>query len=646
MHTNGKPNGHEPAQNGGKPKWTVMVYLAGDNNLTSNCITVLQQLEAVKYNEDVRVLACFDSNTPWPKGSRYLVINGKRHKNDNKLDWEIYNDLIITKERDHELEVPDFCKDKKRKGHYMKRTEVAEGLRRFLDWAMQYNVSSEHYMLVLYGHGPVVAGKTFLARENPPSSLRMKDLPRLLGKHFGSTRKLDILAFQNCAMNGIETAYALKDQVDYMIGSQGLVLAYGWPYERIVSALVDNLNDEPVDVTKKILKACARHLIDFSVMDRSSEQSVCDLSKLRDPDPSKLQNPDPSKPQDPDNVTKAIRKLSRVLQGVLEFMPVPDQRLSADKQQLVLRYPTICDAIRIARLEAQSFWGETFVDVYDFCERLLKKCNEAIVVHGDLINSVPDPGVQRQLRNTKLLSNLAKIIECCQGVMNAVDGMVKHSYYIGPELQYSHGLSIYFPWSMQGEPYSFIFRRKYKEHSLVSAFETYSGFDFVKNSGWAGFLKEFYRATLRKVRRAERKFSDPELKTNLSAGIVREKSTGPQEVLIPAQLQKTDSNTGGTDYEVWSNVKNYPRRYYLSPSDCPRKLVKAGCYPAGTEFYPDPNSPPVSYLGWNISEFVADVIRKKDHGRTDEMSSSETEVRSQQDSASEHFQTQASREQV
>jgi hypothetical protein len=101
-------------------------------------------------------------------------------------------------------------------------------------------------------------------------------------------------------------------------------------------------------------------------MDRSSEQSVCDLSALRDPDPSQQQVPDPGEPK-PESVTLAIQKLSVVLQGVLKFIPVPQQRLSEDKQQQVLEYPTICDAIRIARLEAQSFWGETFVDVYDFC---------------------------------------------------------------------------------------------------------------------------------------------------------------------------------------------------------------------------------------------------------------------------------------
>src|SRR5215218_8695803 len=128
-------------------KWTVMVYLAGDNNLTSNCITVLQQLEAVKYRKDVRVLACFDSNTPWPKGSRYLAINGKWRQNNKALDWEIYNDLIVPKLRNHDIKAPDFCEDEEPKGRRMKRTGVAEGLKRFLYWAMKQG-KSDHYMLV------------------------------------------------------------------------------------------------------------------------------------------------------------------------------------------------------------------------------------------------------------------------------------------------------------------------------------------------------------------------------------------------------------------------------------------------------------------------------------------------------------------
>src|ERR1041385_3167069 len=105
---NVRGNGHRPAPHGKTPKWTVMVYLAGDNNLTANCITVLQQLEDVKYDDSVCVLACFDSNTPWPKGSRYLAVNCRRRKVHNGLNWEIHNDLIPPDERGHGFQPPSF----------------------------------------------------------------------------------------------------------------------------------------------------------------------------------------------------------------------------------------------------------------------------------------------------------------------------------------------------------------------------------------------------------------------------------------------------------------------------------------------------------------------------------------------------------
>ena len=588
-------NGHKPAKRTRRPKWTVMVYLAGDNNLTSDCITVLQQLEAVTYRKNIRVLACFDSNTPWPKGSRYLAINRKWRKNNKDLDWKMYNDLIVPKDRDHDIEAPDFCKPEQPKGGRMEKTGVAEGLKRFLCWAMNQG-RSDHYMLVLYGHGPLVAGKTFLSQENPVSSLSMKNLPEVLGQHFGQRRKLDILAFQNCAMNGIETAYEVQDQVDYIVGSQGLVLAYGWPYEKLIRALLDNYNDPPLEITRKMLKACARHLIDFSIMDRSSEQSVCDLSKLRSRQ----------------TLTYAIKELGEVLQKALTFTPVGDDTKLGDPPQLVLKYPVICDAVKLARLEAQTFWGETFVDVYDFCERLLKKCNEAILVQNELLRSLGLEGtIQPRTRETDLVDLLTKISERCLSVMNRVEEMVPYSYYIGPELQYSRGLSIYFPWTMQMEPYSFYYRREHNEHVLVNAFETYSGYEFVKASGWADFLKCFYKATLRKVRRSERKFSI-DVNERFSRGMVHEDYIVPPDVLTTEYLRKTESDNGSVDYDVLSNVKNYPRRYYLSPSDCPRKVEKTGYQrPGKSPKYKNPLSPPVSYLGWNICEFVADVIRRK-----------------------------------
>jgi hypothetical protein len=571
------------------PKWTIMVYLAGDNNLTSNCISVLQQLEQVKYiGDEVCVLACFDSNTPAPKGSRYLAINCKRKRNTSGIDWEIHNDLIAPAARGaaHKLKPPDFCTldlDAKDRGDASTRLVVAEGLRRFINWAVEDHLESERYMLILYGHGPVVAGQTFLAKENPPSALRFEDVQSVLSGYFGRNRrrKIDILACQNCVMNGIETAHELKHHANFMIGSQGLVLAHGWPYDRLINAVVEDPDAPTRDIARKLLKVCARNMLDFAVMDRSSEQSICDLNILRNRD----------------NMTAVIRRLGTALRW----------GLAVDRSG-ELRYPLICNAIRLARLEAQSYWGETFVDIYDFCERLIKNCRQVDDFKAGLLeqaNVSADNGPRNLVRLTRQLST---IISRCIDVQAEVKKMVPETdcFYIGPELQYSHGLSIYFPWSLPGAPYFFkSWGNGQKKYSLKTAFETYCSYDFVRSSQWGHVLKAFFHATLRNMRRAPRDYA-LQPANSLDLGLV-ENVHAPAEV-VTINLQKSSSDTGKVDYEIWSNVKNYPRRNYLSPADCSRRVNNESRQQAGTKRFTNRNSPPVSYLGWNLPAVVVETI--------------------------------------
>jgi Clostripain family len=587
---------------GPKQKWTVMVYLAGDNNLTANCISVLQQLEAVKYDDSVCVLACFDSNTPWPKGSRYLAINCRRRHVDNGLNWEIHNDLIPPDERGHKFIPPTFCSGNQNgeNGEPMKRSDVAAGLSRFVNWAMNSNKPSERYMLILYGHGPVVAGQSFLARDNPPSSLRLRDLQHILSENFGEKhgRKLDILACQNCVMNGIETAYEVRNEVKYMIGSQGLVLASGWPYERIITSLVDDPTAPTEQVARKLLKACAKNLLDFVVMDRSSEQSACNIERLL-----------AGRADNGQNIVTAVEKLANALREGLEF--------HEDKAD-GLKYPVIADLIKLARLEAQSYWAEIFADLYDFCERLLKKCNEAVITQTKLLASMGyDGDGSARFEATELPRILKDIINACIQVTQEIEGtkrddgtsitkgIVEHSYFIGSDLQYSHGLSIFFPWTMPAEPYFFT-KSGDGDWVLKTAFETYRGYHFSRDSGWAAFLVDFFKATLRKVRRSNRDFF---LRANgqLADGLVGERVFPPSEVLA-IDLQKSSSDTGKVDHDVWSTVKNYPRRNYLSPTDCARRIEKPGRMVVGSEDFQQRDQPPVSYLGWNISGLVAEVV--------------------------------------
>jgi Clostripain family len=572
-----------------KPKWTIMIYLAGDNSLTANCISVMQDLEAANPSKEVEVLACFDSNTPRPKGSRYLQVNRRRFFKNN-MNWAIHNDLIPPDDRGHSIIAPSFCPEDRNNQEKTSSPVAAEGLSRFICWALD-NYQADRYMLITFGHGGVVAGQTFLAKQNPASFLSLTDFHKILAKYFGRKNgkpQLDILACDNCVMNGLETAFEIREQADYMLGSQGLMLAVGWPYQRIINAIVDKPGQETKEFAGKILEVCARNLLDFALMDRSSEQAFCDLTKF----------------DDEDNIIDAVGHLVSTLRSGLKFEP---KKSEPNQGELVLRYPTICDAIRLARLEAQAFWGETFVDLYDFCERLMWKCDQLVHANATVLKELGGRKQTRyapeQFRNTEQIRKLKEIAVRCRAVLGEVQRMVPSSYYIGADLQYSHGLSVYFPWTLPEKPYFFSPVNHGRDFRMQTAFETYKGYQFARRSGWAHFLEDFFRATLRKVRRADREFSVRADSERADLGLIDFRVTDDSEA-VAINLQKSSSDVGKDDDCTCSAIKNYPRRNYLAPADCARRTDQAGPMGGGAN-----RQELVSYLGWNVRGLVAKVIK-------------------------------------
>src|SRR6185312_12638639 len=99
-------------------------------------------------------------------------------------------------------------------------------------------------------------------------------------------------------------------------------------------------------------------------------------------------------------------------------------------------------------------------------------------------------------KTTELLTIFKDIISCCIEVMREIEGtrrkdgtietqgIVEQSYFIGSDLQYSHGVSIFFPWTLPTEPYFFT-RGGNNEWVLRTAVETYREYDFPQESQWS-----------------------------------------------------------------------------------------------------------------------------------------------------------------
>ena len=70
-----------------KASWTVMVYLAGDNNLTTECMFALTEMKDARLNREVNVVAQFDPSDPFLPAHRYEI---NRSTKNNSL----YHDII------------------------------------------------------------------------------------------------------------------------------------------------------------------------------------------------------------------------------------------------------------------------------------------------------------------------------------------------------------------------------------------------------------------------------------------------------------------------------------------------------------------------------------------------------------------------
>ncbi|MGQ9623379.1 MAG: clostripain-related cysteine peptidase [Candidatus Caldatribacteriaceae bacterium] len=191
-------------------QWTVMIYMAADNDLQAEALEDLESMELVGSTEDVAVLVELDTGA----GTlRYLVT---RDENPLVLASPVLENLGRV------------------------NSGSAEALSAFIRFAWE-RYPANHYALVLWNHGSGVKGTTkdisfdFTARD----SLTLPELSFALTQGL-SGKKLDLLGMDACLMQMIEVAYEVKDCARVLVASQENVPGAGWDYESLLSALSQN----------------------------------------------------------------------------------------------------------------------------------------------------------------------------------------------------------------------------------------------------------------------------------------------------------------------------------------------------------------------------------------------------------------------
>jgi hypothetical protein len=146
------------------------------------------------------------------------------------------------------------------------------------------------------------------------------------------------------------------------------------------------------------------------------------------------------------------------------------------------------------------------------------------------------------------------------------DQLIVNSRFFGWKYQYSHGLSIYLPWS---EP----FEKPEKKASLTRSgtfLPKYARYDLTKDLGdssWLEFLKEYFAATKRERRHRKNSRSDDEINPALArfdAEDLRQQDASWAHILRLVDPEKPtpafEKPTGGSGVGCsCTSIKNYDK---------------------------------------------------------------------------------------
>ena len=480
--------------------WTVMIYMAGDNNLdnpndrTSEAIKDLKLIKKIGSTERVSILAQLD-RAESKKTLRFYLKKGGDYLNDVEMTLG-------------ETNTGDPC-------------EMVE----FLDWGMREH-QARHYMVILWGHGGGALDVDFIKGDDPPPSrleqcrlrrqesrygkeaqkliekeemknistddlfphhkglydrlvfapsrfsLIARDRAKLFGidlpedgsldyldnrelrfifetiknKH---QRNIDVLGMDSCLMSMVEIGFQLRGLVDYMVGSQDLVPKEGFPYDKILK----QLTSAPADITPKELSvAMVRHYINSFEAKYNPTLAVCDLTRFDG--------------ANGDSLVGAIDNLAKTL---LSF--IARKGAGAEKARAVRA------AILHARGRAQYFDVGDYIDICHFCDLLETYWDRA--------------GVKKEIakmdRADRITSDEIKSIKgACRQVTAhfGPDKFVVASERKGNLVRNANGLSIYFP--IKGMDPTYRMTDFVKESAWQNFIDT-----FVKQVQWLDFLQEF-----------------------------------------------------------------------------------------------------------------------------------------------------------
>lgn len=383
-----------------KKQWTVMVYLAGDNNLDSCGVADLGEMKKVGSTDQINIIAEFDRRGTARTTKRFYLRKGTTLAKDavadlgetnmgdpavltSFLNWGFkaypaHHYLVVVWNHGNGWNDEDVYRIAKRQLRLTPTRRPARSDPGAVSLRRVRVISGEHFHRGLFRTG-ITSGlrqrgiayddnaKDFL------DNVEMKKVVMAAAAQLGA--KIDILGMDACLMSMAEVGYQLRDGVALTVGSEQTEPGDGWPYDTILGDLAKKPTMTPQALATTVVR---RYLASYPA-NAGVTQAACDLSK------------------------------SAVMAGAVDAL---GKALTSGMTVAAARA-----GILQARFQVQSYEDPDYVDLINLCDLIHTNCSQAAI----------------QSACNQVISSVGK------------GGFVIESGCKGNDVAHSNGLSIYFP---------------------------------------------------------------------------------------------------------------------------------------------------------------------------------------------------------
>jgi hypothetical protein len=200
-------------------EWTVLVYMAADNNLAVSGIFDLDEMEAAAHNPKVQVVVQAEYNR------EALAQQQCDFRCFNRPNWNTFRYAVQRGGSESTGPNGDAIDIGNRN-----MVDPAQ-LREFIQWGKQ-TYPAKHYAVVLWNHGGGYAG---LLQDITSAGSSLMSVGQLRSALSG-VGPIDLVDFDMCLMGGYETLAELKGIANYVVFSEEVVPGDGLPYKQVVEA--------------------------------------------------------------------------------------------------------------------------------------------------------------------------------------------------------------------------------------------------------------------------------------------------------------------------------------------------------------------------------------------------------------------------